>query len=108
MSTRTFDPELQALRGRIGGLTTQAKYGDRVAAKARRSFLNRFLEQVDKENPGLPEGERQRRADLLLRAHMARLALKSKQARSRRKQLDAEIAAADSELRELEESDERA
>ncbi len=101
MSTHTFDPELQALRGRIGGLTTQARYGDAQSAKARSAFLNRFLKQVDEENPGLPDGERRRRADLLLRAHMTRLALKSKTARARRQQLDTEIAATDAELQEL-------
>jgi hypothetical protein len=36
---------------------------------------------VDEETPGLPEHERLRRAEHLLREHMARLALRSAQKR---------------------------
>lgn len=46
-------------------------YGKRSAANTRR----RFLADVDRETPGLPEDERQARAYELYRAHMTRLAI---------------------------------
>jgi hypothetical protein len=45
-------------------------YGQKSAASTRR----RFLAQVDRATPGLPEEERQERAYELYRAHMAELA----------------------------------
>jgi hypothetical protein len=63
-----------------------AKYDPReITAGARAGFLARFLREVDAEAPGLPEPERLRRAEHLLRAHMARLALASSKARAKRK-----------------------
>jgi hypothetical protein len=56
-----------------------------ITANARAGFIARFLRQVDAETPGLPEAERLRRAEHLLRAHMARLALASSRARAKRK-----------------------
>jgi len=54
-----------------------------ITANARAAFLKRFLDQVDAMTPGLPEGERLRRAEHLLRAHMKRLALASSRARQK-------------------------
>ena len=56
-----------------------------ITAGARAGFLSRFLREVDATTPGLTETERLRRAEHLLRAHMARLALKSSRARAARK-----------------------
>lgn len=56
-----------------------------ITAGARAGFLAKFLREVDASTPGLPEPERLRRAEHLLRAHMARLALASSKARARRK-----------------------
>jgi hypothetical protein len=56
-----------------------------ITANARAGFIARFLRQVDAETPGLPEAERLRRAEHLLRAHMARLALASSRARAKGK-----------------------
>jgi hypothetical protein len=56
-----------------------------ITANARAGFLAKFLREVDAATPGLPEAERLRRAEHLLRAHMARLALASSKARARRK-----------------------
>jgi hypothetical protein len=65
---------------RVGGLTVQARYGGAVAARARQGLRDKFLRQVD---PDLPAEERERRADLLFRAHMLRLAERSAAARRR-------------------------
>lgn len=80
-----FDTDEMALRGRIGGLTTAARHDPKVTtAKARQTFLSQFERQVDPDGV-LPPEERQRRAEAAKRAHMARLALKSAQARRNRR-----------------------
>jgi hypothetical protein len=61
--------------------------GREITARARSRFLASFLEQVPKD---LPEPERVRRAEHLLRAHMKRLALAS--ARKRRQAAEAKGA----------------
>lgn len=70
------------LAGRIGAHESWARTADRAArtAPARRAFLARFEQEVDPENTLTP-AERSRRAEHLRQAHMARLALKSAQAR---------------------------
>jgi len=76
-----FDPDEMALRGRIGGLTTHSRHDSRdITRAARERFLARFFVEVDPDNT-LPEPERFRRAEAARKAHMARLALKSAQAR---------------------------
>jgi hypothetical protein len=68
-------------RGRIGAHILHATHDSReITAKARAKFLARFYEQTDES---LPEAERIRRAEHLLRAHMQRLALRSALARRR-------------------------
>ena len=42
-----YDPDEMAARGRIGGLTTQARHGMAATAPATRGFLNKFLREVD-------------------------------------------------------------
>jgi hypothetical protein len=74
--------EERVLRARIGGFAKAARYPrDELTSAARAGFLARFLRQVDEADPSLPEEERLRRADLLLKAHMTRMALISAQRR---------------------------
>lgn len=81
----SLSPEQRSVRASIGGHARAGKYGGReVTAKARAGFRQRFLKQVDEVSPDLPEPERQRRADHLLKAHMQRLALASSRARARK------------------------
>ncbi len=75
-------PEEMSLRGRIGAHAVHAKYdGREITANARATWLASFVKKVDQKTPGLPDPERLRRAEHLLRAHMGRLALKSAKAR---------------------------
>lgn len=67
---------------RVGGLTVQARYGGAVAARARKGLAAKFEREADPDGV-LPEAERQRRAALLMRAHMLRLSSKSAAARRR-------------------------
>lgn len=76
------DPLVRRQVARIGGLTRAARYdGREVTSAARRGFMARFEDEVDPERK-LSLAERQRRAQAAMRAHMARLALRS--AKSRR------------------------
>jgi hypothetical protein len=78
-------PEQRTLRAKIAANTRWSREDPTENVKrANAGFQRRFLEQVDREFPGLPEAERQRRAQAGLRAYMAQLALKSSKARSRR------------------------
>ena len=79
-----LNPGERALRGRVGAHILHATHDSRaITAKARAAFLARFEKQVDPSGV-LPPDERRRRADHLRKAHFARLALKSAQARRRR------------------------
>ena len=79
----TFDPHEMALRGRIGAYVTHSLHDPRqTTAKARRTFLARFYDQVDPDRV-LPEEERERRAEAAKKAHFSALARKSAQARRR-------------------------
>jgi hypothetical protein len=79
-------PAERSLRARIAVHTSWAQTTDRAArtAPARRAALERFQCQVDPDG-SLSEAERARRAEQAMRAHMARLALRSAQARRREK-----------------------
>jgi hypothetical protein len=79
-------PAERSLRARMAVHTSWANTGDRTArtAPARRAALQRFERQVDPDGT-LKPAERRRRAEQAMRAHMARLALRSAQARRRRK-----------------------
>lgn len=74
----------RSMRGRLGAHAMHSRHDAReTTAAARRSFLDRFEDEVD---PGrvLPEAERRRRAEHAKRAYFTRLALKSAQARRAR------------------------
>lgn len=74
--------EEQAAWGRIGGLTANARHGgDAMTAGARRGFVERFEREVDPEGR-LEPGERSKRAERAMRAHMLRLAMASAEARA--------------------------
>jgi hypothetical protein len=71
--------------GQIGGLTTSSRHDPSIyTAKARETFLARFLDDVD-PNHELPDDERQRRALAARRAHFARLALASAESRRQKR-----------------------
>jgi hypothetical protein len=81
----SLSPEQRSLRASIAAHEMHARYdGRQITANARAGFRQRFLKQVDAASPDLPEPERQRRADHLLKAHMQRLALASSRARARK------------------------
>ena len=73
-----FDRSDMALRGRIGGYARAARYApSELTSAARCGFMKRF----EPQDPDLSPGERQRRTEAALRAHMARLARLSAKAR---------------------------
>jgi hypothetical protein len=79
-----LSPEQRSIRGRIAAHTLHAQVDDREhTAPARAAFLKRFEHQVPPEITD--PAERARRAQQLLKAHMARLALASSKARSHRR-----------------------
>ena len=80
-----FDPDEMALRGRIGAHRLHAMHDAReTTAKARETFLNRFEREVDPDGTLSPE-ERRRRAEHAKKAHFARLARLSAEARRKPK-----------------------
>lgn len=81
-ASNRFDPAEMALRGRIGAYALHARHDPReTTRKARETFLNRFLDEVDRDRT-LPEAERLRRAEAARKAYFARLALASARVRS--------------------------
>jgi hypothetical protein len=81
----SLTPEQRRLRASIAANAMHAKNDpQKITASARAGFLAKFLREVDASTPGLPETERLRRAEHLLRAHMKRLALASSKARARK------------------------
>ena len=68
--------------GRIGAYSLHAKYGNDTAGPARDAFLRRFEDEVDPDRALTPD-ERAERAQAALKAHMARLAMRSAQSRAR-------------------------
>lgn len=85
-ASEPLTPAERSLRARMAVHTSWAQTTDRAArtAPARRAALQRFERQVDPDG-SLSSAERARRADQAMRAHMARLALRSAQTRRRRK-----------------------
>lgn len=82
----SLSPEQRSLRASLAAHEMHARHDSReVTANARAGFLAKFLREVDAATPGLPDTERLRRAEHLLRAHMQRLALRSSRARASRK-----------------------
>lgn len=77
--------EQRRLRASLAAHAMHAQHDPReITANARAGFLAKFLREVDALTPGLPEAERLRRAEHLMRAHMKRLALASSRARARK------------------------
>lgn len=75
----------RAVIGRLGGLTRAAMYdGKEMTAAARDAAFARFEQMVDPEGQLSPE-ERRRRALAAQKAHMTRIAMKSVEARQRKK-----------------------
>jgi hypothetical protein len=84
-SGQTFDVARMSMLGRIGAYTTHARHDAKATtAKARAPFLATFEKQVD-PNGSLPPEERAKRAEAARRAHFARMALASAEARRGRK-----------------------
>jgi hypothetical protein len=79
--SKTLTPEQRTMRARIAAHAMHAKH-DPVAttAKARATFLQKFLDEVDPDRE-LPEDERLRRADHARSAYFSRLAFASSRAR---------------------------
>ena len=78
----SLSPKERSLRASIAAHTMHGRHDSReITASARHGFLAKFLTEVDAMTPGLPEPERVRRAEHLLRAHMQRLAMRSAKAR---------------------------
>jgi hypothetical protein len=83
----SLSPEQRSLRASIAAHAMHGRNDSReVTANARAGFLAKFLREVDEQSPGLDEAERLRRAEHLLRSHMARLALASSRARAKKVQ----------------------
>jgi hypothetical protein len=77
-------PEERSLRARIAAHSLHAQRDPReTTQKARATFLNRFDREVDPTGVLSPE-ERKRRAEHARKAHFAKLALKSAQARRKK------------------------
>jgi hypothetical protein len=75
----------RSLRARLAAHTLHATHDSReLTAPARAAFLGRFEREADPEGV-LDPAERTRRAEHLRKAFFARLALKSAQARRRKK-----------------------
>ena len=81
-----LSPAERTLRARIAVNASWARTTDRPArtAPARRAAMARYEREVDPDGT-LDPGERARRAEYAMRAQMSRLALKSVQARRRRR-----------------------
>lgn len=92
------DPNERALIARIAisERWARASKQQRAAATvpARNGLIHKFELEVDPDGT-LPPAERARRVDLLLQAHMQRMALKA--AQSRRKAREAHVAAEQAE-----------
>ena len=80
-----MDPSIATLRGRLGAYSQHSRHSSvDTTAAARAAFLFKFEREVDPDAV-LPQAERRRRAVAAKKAHFTRLALKSVQARRRRK-----------------------
>ena len=84
MAMGTKSASERVLTGRIGAYVLHSKYDSRELTKAAHAaFEGKFEREVDPDGV-LPLEERLRRADMARKAHFARLALKSAQARRKR------------------------
>jgi hypothetical protein len=89
-----LSPEQKSLRSRAAAHVLHGTHDSRELTKAARSgFAAKFERLADPEGL-LPEAERKRRADHLLKSHMASLSLKASKAR-RKKTSSATTAASE-------------
>jgi hypothetical protein len=79
----SLTPQERQLRARAAAYAAHAKHGAAMTEGARRAFNSRFLREVDPQGV-LPPEERERRAALLRRSYMQRLALRSARVRRAR------------------------
>ena len=99
-----MDPSVRALRARMGGLATSAKYDAAdITAPARRGFMAKFDALVDPHNELAP-AERARRAEAARKQYMAGLALKSSLSRKRAREAREAAAEAEAELSRMDPS----
>lgn len=86
MSRTSLTPEQRVLRARLAAHESWAATPDRAARTqaAREAFIRRFYDQVDPDRT-LPPAERRKRAESARKAHYARLAYRSVQARAARR-----------------------
>lgn len=85
-ASTTLTPEQRSMRARLASQTrwgrTPPDERRQNTTPARTAFFDRFLAEVDEENPGLPEADRQKLAESKLSAYMTSLALKSSRSRT--------------------------
>lgn len=97
-----METDIARLRARIAAHESWANTSDRSArtGSARAALLAKFEQRVHPDGT-LPPEERARRAEHARKAHFARLALKSAQARRQARGLTAEAVAAEAEIATL-------
>jgi hypothetical protein len=80
----SLSPEQRSLRASTAAFKRWSKEDPKPAlAKVREGWWRRFEDEVDPDRK-LPEQERHRRAEAAMKGHMARMALASSRARSKR------------------------
>lgn len=82
MPATNLGPAERSLSASLAAHALHAQ-GKTNTAPARQAFRDRFRDEVDPQRV-LPEAERERRADHAFQEHMARLSLRSAQARRKR------------------------
>jgi len=86
MANSELTPQQRVLRARLAAHSRWAREDDPVTATApaRAAFMDRFEREVDPDRV-LPPDVRARKAEHARKAYFARLALKSSQARARKR-----------------------
>jgi hypothetical protein len=86
--SKILSAEERSLRASLGVNTSWANTADRPARTkpARDAFFAKFCHEVDPDGV-LPEDERIRRAEYLMKAHMQRMSLAASKARRLRRQI---------------------
>lgn len=74
----TLSPTQRRIRASYAGFMNSAKNDPKEWTRNGLKAMNedRFLKQIDEMSPGLPDHERQRRAEALRKAHCKRIILK--------------------------------
>lgn len=80
-----MSPEQRTLRARIAALSRWAAEDPSTnAERGQKGLRDKFRREIAGQHPDLAVAELERRAEAAFRAHMARLALASSKARSRK------------------------